>query len=279
MAASLASHVKGLETLLKKSGGGGRDGKDAIAKIKLHVIRRHAFAGPQGLRSPQHREEARLARRGLEIGCVLCVRNKDMAAFEKNFSQLSPYYAKEDDAPSDNLTTTVLGLNLLRLLTEKRLPEFHSALERISFKVRESEKNVAFPVRLERFLQAGDFSQFFKASKKLPNPEFGAFMEPLVHSAREEIVSCCAEAYADIKMNELQGMMGLEGNPELARDYVRRLGSDRARVDNDGVARFTRQSNQQKDAQGERNASKKDISAWVLAKQSLLYATELERIV
>lgn len=79
-------------------------------------------------------ESITLAANALELGVLLSVADQDLDAFARNISQLKPYYAALSAAAAANNTTTerkchVLGLNLMNLLVDNRLSEFHAELE------------------------------------------------------------------------------------------------------------------------------------------------------
>lgn len=62
------------------------------------------------------------------------------------------------ELPASSNQSAVRGLNLLFLLVENRLAEFHSELELMGDAERASEC-VMFPVRLEQFLMVGSYNQ------------------------------------------------------------------------------------------------------------------------
>ena len=68
---------------------------------------------------------------------LLSIRQQDEAAFERNFNQLRVYYtdARRLLPPSDQ-EALLLSLNLLRLLVQNRIAEFHTELELLPAEVR-----------------------------------------------------------------------------------------------------------------------------------------------
>ena len=66
----------------------------------------------------------------LELAVYLSIKQGDEAAFERNYSQLRVYYsdARALLAPSGQ-EAALAGLNLLRLLVQNRIAEFHTELE------------------------------------------------------------------------------------------------------------------------------------------------------
>lgn len=73
--------------------------------------------------------------------------------------QLKPFYMDfVSQLPASPNQSAVRGLNLLFLLVENRLAEFHSELELMEDEERATEC-VMFPVRLEQFLMVGSYDQ------------------------------------------------------------------------------------------------------------------------
>jgi hypothetical protein len=66
----------------------------------------------------------------LELAVYLSIKQGDEAAFERNYSQLRVYYSDARGllAPSGQ-EAALSGLNLLRLLVQNRIAEFHTELE------------------------------------------------------------------------------------------------------------------------------------------------------
>ena len=95
-------------------------------------------------------ESISLAATALELGALLSAADDDLDAFARNISQLKPYY--DALSASSILVKTerkchVLGLNLMHLLVDNRLSEFHAELELLS----EEEAGtpfVSFPITL-----------------------------------------------------------------------------------------------------------------------------------
>jgi hypothetical protein len=66
----------------------------------------------------------------LELAVLLSIRLQDEVAFERNFNQLRVYYADARGLlPSSDQEPLLLSLNLLRLLVQNRIAEFHTELE------------------------------------------------------------------------------------------------------------------------------------------------------
>jgi 26S proteasome regulatory subunit N12 len=72
----------------------------------------------------------------LELAVQMSVQTHDQAAFERNNQQLRQHYMESRQVlpPSQN-EAVLTGLNLLRLLVQNRIAEFHTELEVIPSEV------------------------------------------------------------------------------------------------------------------------------------------------
>lgn len=209
-------------------------------------------------------EATNLAAMALELGALLSVADDDLDAFARNISQLKPYY--------DTLSVTterkchVLGLNLMHLLVDNRLSEFHAELELLS----EEEAGtpfVSFPITLERQLMVGSYDEVLNAGANVPDPSYNFFMENLIETVRDSIADCVEVTYKSLKLTDAVTMMKLDSVEEL-QEYVQDKRDDWI-VEGDMLT-F------QPPPVGSKAA---DIPSMKLISQSLSYATELERIV
>lgn len=62
----------------------------------------------------------------LEIGAFFSIETQRVDSFERYLSQLKVYYFDYKDLPESTNKYQLLGLNLLRLLSQNRLAEFHT---------------------------------------------------------------------------------------------------------------------------------------------------------
>jgi 26S proteasome regulatory subunit N12 len=213
-------------------------------------------------------ESIALAANALELGVLLSVADDDLDAFARNMSQLKPYYSA---LSSRNAATTerkchVLGLNLMHLLVDNRLSEFHAELELLS----EDEARtpyVSFPIALERQLMVGSYDEVLDAGSNVPDPSYGLFMENLLETVRDSIADCVEVSYKSMKLTDAVTMMKFESIDEL-QSYLEEKREDWI-VEGD---RLTFQP----PSMGSKAV---DIPSMKLMAQSLSYATELERIV
>lgn len=207
-----------------------------------------------------------LTERTLELAVLLCVHTSDTPGFQRNVSQLKAYYGIPRLAAKSQLRQTILGINLLFLIVENRLAEFHSELELMA-PVDLQCREVAFPTSLEQFLMVGTYNQVLAAKANMPAPtHFSFFMEMLLVTVRDTIAECAESAYESLDCRTACEMMMFDSQDELVR-FIAKLHSDWAITD----GRIFFNSNVQMRSQ--------QIPGVRLISENLIYATELERIV
>lgn len=219
-------------------------------------------------------ESITLAANALELGVLLSVADDDLDAFARNYSQLKPYYAilsSSADTATTTATTTerkrhVLGLNLMHLLVDNRLSEFHAELELLT-EADATSPYVTFPITLERQLMVGSYDEVLVAKSNVPDPTYNFFMENLLETVRDSIADCIEVSYKSMKLDDAIVMMKFDSSSEL-QEYVQEKREDWI-VEGDRLM-F------QPPPMGSKAV---DIPSMKLMAQSLSYATELERIV
>lgn len=214
-------------------------------------------------------ESITLAANALELGALLSVADDDLDSFGRNISQVKPYYAALSSI--SNAATTerkchVLGLNLMHLLVDNRLSEFHAELELLS-EAEASTPFVSFPITLERQLMVGSYDEVLNAKSNVPDPSYSFFMENLLETVRDSIADCVEVSYKSMKLADAVTMMKFESTAEL-QEYVQ--GKREDWIVEGGSLTF------QPPPMGRKAV---DIPSMKLMAQSLSYATELERIV
>lgn len=78
----------------------------------------------------------------------------------------------------------VLGLNLLRLLAQNRIADFHSQLEFIEAEQLHSNPFIKHPVQLEQCLMEGSYNKVWNARADVPGEEYLFFMDILMSTIR-----------------------------------------------------------------------------------------------
>ncbi|XP_031456988.1 26S proteasome non-ATPase regulatory subunit 8, partial [Phasianus colchicus] len=87
----------------------------------------------------------------LEIGAQWSILKKDIPSFERYMAQLKCYYFDyKEELPDSAFRHQLLGLNLLFLLSQNRVAEFHTELERLPARDIQTNVYIRHPVSLEQ---------------------------------------------------------------------------------------------------------------------------------
>jgi hypothetical protein len=94
----------------------------------------------------------------------------------------------------------LMGLYLLFLLSQNRIGEFHTELERLDpalLPVGQGEGNIyiSYPVHLEQYLMEGSYNKVFLLKENVPADAYKFFVEELLLTLREEIAEGIEKAY------------------------------------------------------------------------------------
>jgi len=161
-----------------------------------------------------------LARDVLEIGALWSIEKEDVKLFERYMSQLKSYYFDYKNILKESMYTyNLLGLNLLNLLAQNRLAEFHTELELLPVEKFSDEKvsnvYISYPVSLEQYLMEGSYHKVFLSKDCLPAPNYRFFVNVLMKTIREEIATCAETAYDKIAVTEAAKVLGLDAQEQL----------------------------------------------------------------
>jgi len=211
--------------------------------------------------------EKELARAILEQGVLLSAWKDDRPAFQRHMTQLRIYYFDYSAqlAPSE-LHDKILGLNLLYLLTENRLAEFHSELELIDEASLDSPA-VKFVTEMEQALMMGSYGRVLGAGTRCMEPVFAAFLASLVHTVREAVAECAKAAYKSLTLDSAKEVLMFSTAEEVAA-YIQQTHPE-----------WQVQGNTITFAEPEITKKSSEIPSLRLISEALSYATELERIV
>ena len=240
--------------------------EETLVEIKLHLT---SFAAlpPRYEKTPTAAEELILARECLEQAVVISVQANDEQAFERNYLQLNTYYTdiKDDVIPASQQMLLLKGLNLLRLLVQNRIAEFHTELETIEPHVQNSSEHIKYVIQLEQSHMEGAYNKILDSSKSCPSPLYVSFAEKLIETVRDEICACSEEAYESLSLAEARQVMRFDTEEGLLA-YAKEAGW----VVKDGRVFF---------AAAEASTDKVELNSMDLIKNTLHYAKEIERIV
>merc|ERR1739848_137050 len=174
---------------------------------KLLLELKIEFAATQ----PANERELLLMREVYEIGAQLSVATKDVPSFERYMSMLKSVYTDQSAAlPESSRMYELLGLNLLCLLSQNRLSDFHTELELLPPEVLLSNPYIENPVQLEQFIMEGKYNKVIDTRYNVPADSFKFFIDVLLVTIRDEIASCMEKAYENIDAEECRKMLHLE---------------------------------------------------------------------
>ncbi|KAE9410296.1 hypothetical protein BT96DRAFT_961766 [Gymnopus androsaceus JB14] len=228
-----------------------------LAQLKIGLIE-------TGLLTPQGElnvDDLVVARDILEIGAIWSIRARDVPSFDRYFSQLQTFYTDYSSVlpPSKN-EYPIRGLNLIRLLTQNRIADFHTTLESLPIPADAIADNqyISHPVNLEQ-------CKVWNARERAPVEEYKFFVDSLMGTIRNEIASCEEAAYESLPLKDALTLLFFNNQSELLTFAQQRSWQ----VDlSQSVINFSKKGEEQVEIPKE-----KLISA------SLAYARELEQIV
>lgn len=233
-----------------------------LSKLKIALLELSFL--PTSETKPNKRELI-IARDILEIGVQWSVLKGDIESFQRYMAQLKPYYFDyREELPESSYKYQLLGLNLLRLLAQNRLAEFHTELELLPTKEIQSNIYIKHPVSMEQYLMEGNYNKVFLAKGNVPAESYNFFIDILLLTIRDEIAGCAEKAYDKIALNEAARILFFS-KPQELNTYAEKRGWKT--VDSHFV--FTKEVKKTVD----------DIPSHSLALQAIEYARELEMIV
>ena len=77
-------------------------------------------------------------------------------------------------------------MNLIRLLTQNRIADFHTTLESLPLPADSLTSNpyIAHPINLEQWLMEGSYSKVWNAREEAPTEEYKFFVDSLMGTIR-----------------------------------------------------------------------------------------------
>ncbi|KAK0206648.1 SAC3/GANP/Nin1/mts3/eIF-3 p25 family-domain-containing protein [Desarmillaria ectypa] len=209
-----------------------------------------------------------IARDILEIGATWSIRSQDEPSFDRYFSQLQTFYNDYSSfLPPSKREFPIRGLNLIRLLTQNRIADFHTTLESLPLPADAIGDNpyISHPVNLERWLMEGSYSKVWNARAEAPAEEYKYFVDSLIGTIRNEIASCEESAYNSLPLKDAALLLFFSSQSELLA-FAQQRGWE---IDLTGATiTFARKGEEQL-----------EIPRQKLIAASLAYARELEQIV
>mmetsp|Transcript_3270 Transcript_3270/g.4931 ORF Transcript_3270/g.4931 Transcript_3270/m.4931 type:complete len:258 (-) Transcript_3270:101-874(-) len=213
---------------------------------------------------PNAESERELTKEALEYAVLLSLNLGDKDLFQKHISCLRPYYTSS--SIDSELKNTILGLNLLFLLVENRLADFHCELELLSEPQRQHPA-ITFCTQLDKHLVVGAYDEVLAAAAHPPVAIFSFFLTSLLETVRINIGECIAAAYSQLSVTAAREMLMFSSDEEVL-SFI-----------GEQYPTWTVMNNHTINLLGVRPTKAEEIAAMRLITQNLSYATELERIV
>jgi 26S proteasome regulatory subunit N12 len=159
------------------------EAQQLLGKLKVFMLSFSSLppASPAAPSAAQQ-QELLLAREVLEHGALLAIKAMDIPAFERYVAQLKIYYSDcAKTLPESPRQYPILGLNLLRLLAQNRIAEFHTELELIPTELQATNIYIKFPSQLEQHIMEGSYNKILSAKRDgLFSNEGTYFMDMLI---------------------------------------------------------------------------------------------------
>ncbi|KAH9045179.1 proteasome 26S subunit [Lactarius pseudohatsudake] len=235
-----------------------------LAELKVVLIET-GLIFPQGEYSPR---DLVIAREILEIGAFWSIRTRDVPSFDRYFSQLQTFYNDLSTIlPPSEREFPIRGLNLIRLLIQNRIADFHTTLESLPLPADELVANpfIRHPVNLERWLMEGSYSKVWNAREEAPAEEYKFFVDSLMGTIRNEIASCEEAAYESLPIKDAATLLFFKSLSEVL-EFAKERGWQVNLTE--GVITFS-----------QKGEEKLEIPKEKLIANNLIYARELEQIV
>jgi len=86
--------------------------------------------------------------------------------------------------PPSKRENAMRGLNLIHLLTQNRIADFHTTIESLNPQVIAENSFIKHPVNLERWLMEGSYSKVWSAREEAPTEEYKFFVDSLMDTIR-----------------------------------------------------------------------------------------------
>ncbi|XP_063708258.1 26S proteasome non-ATPase regulatory subunit 8 [Culicoides brevitarsis] len=236
---------------------------DLLEKIKVALVQKSFL--PVGNVSVSV-QELKVARDVLEIGVEYSIMVKDVLSFERYVSQLKSYYYDYKKLIGESTNKyKILGMNLLFLLSQNRVADFHTELELLPAEIIQTNVFIRYPLALEQYIMEGRYNKIFVAKANSPAEIYNFFIDTLVETVKEEIAACLEKSYEKISLSDAAKRLNMRSKAELEH--------------------FGKKRNWVLNSQGyyvflsETVKYKEPLPSIDLAEQAIFYARELEMIV
>jgi len=238
-----------------------------LTELKIKMIALNALMPGTHL-TEASKAELQIAREVYEQAIRLNMMTQDITAFERHFAHLKPLYF---DFPgflgASQKLPFIIGLNLMRLIAQNRIAEFHLELELLSEPMKQSPY-IMYPLVMEQNLMVGAYNKIIQTKSSIPDPAFEVFVNILVETVRDDLAECTEKAYHSISLAYAKQVLMIDDSQALkqyceSRGWILAAG-DRVVFRPEEKPRTTLEST---------------VPLLEIMKRTVAYAKELERIV
>jgi len=241
-------------------------GKTLLAQIKMAMMSFKSMPGTK-VASESDVSELLIAREAYELGCLISIGLEEIEGFERHFALVKSCYTDYAAVlPESENQQQLQGLNLLGLLAQSKIAEFHTELELIPVDLRENQY-IKFPIKLEQYLMEGTYRKVEEAQKEVPAPSYSYFVSKLSGTVRDSIADSSEAAYESLPLADALKMLSMKSADELS-DYAAMREREWEVDTKNNVVRFRAT-----------NTADLSVPSKKLIIETLSYAKELERIV
>lgn len=182
-------------------------------------------------------------------------------------AQLKNYYFDfKSNLQESSYKYQLLGLNLLFLLSQNRVAEFHTELELLPVEIIQTNIYIRHPLSLEQYLMEGSYNKIFLAKGNVPAASYNFFIDILLNTVRDEIGACMENAFDKISVKDAARMLNLTSEKEVMQFCTRKNWT----LSKDGYFHFSAPSEKKVE---------EPIPSSELVTLAIDYARELEMIV
>jgi len=225
------SLVTRLESLVSGPSPDASAAEDVLTDTKIAFMDLETLPpSPASFKTANSAEERSLALRAYASGVQIWLmragssefsREEVLVEVERHLNLLKPFLndfgeelAALDASYFAGVKVPFMGLQLLVLLVQNRLGEFHTFLESISFQDRD-QSAIVFVVKLERYLMEGNYEKLLAARSSSPEPMYSWLLGELEVTIQSEIASCFEVSCKDMSIKSAQQLMKLDSRKAL----------------------------------------------------------------
>ncbi|KAJ7886629.1 SAC3/GANP/Nin1/mts3/eIF-3 p25 family-domain-containing protein [Mycena olivaceomarginata] len=155
-----------------------------------------------------------IARAILEIGAFWNIRTQDLVSFDRYVSLLQTFYNNLTTLPPSRHEYPIRGLQLVHLLMQKLIADFHTALEGLHDTAMKSPY-IMYAINLERWPMEGSYAKVWATCAQVPAPEYSNFVDSLMGVTRNEIARCQEAAYESLTLKDAATLLFFSSQSEL----------------------------------------------------------------